>query len=349
MDTVRIVVAGAGWWAAENHLPVLQSLPGVEVAGVCRLGREELARLQERFGIPFGTEDYAELLRLPDLDGVVVTSPHYLHYEHARAALEHGLHVLCEKPMTLHAGEAAVLAALAEARQRHFLIPYGWNYTALAAEARRQAASIGRIEHVIVQMASPLRDLMGGQGAWFAREAFCQPQMDTWSDPAKGGGYAHGQLTHALAFLYYVTGLEPAEVFAWTGASPTGADLYDAAACRFRNGATGVLSGAGTLPPAMSFQVDLRVFGAHGVLLADIERPRVEVLRATGERETAAIEWAPGAYSCVEPVRTFVELIRGGDVENRSDARLGQRVVETLDALLASSRSGAPAPCGADA
>src|SRR6476620_6367827 len=106
---VRIGIVGAGWWAAENHIPVLKNYEDVEVAGVCRLGREELNRLQERFQIPIGTEDYQELLDLPGLDGVVVSSPHHLHFEHARAALRKGLHVVCEKPITLTAAEARQL------------------------------------------------------------------------------------------------------------------------------------------------------------------------------------------------------------------------------------------------
>src|SRR5580658_6173364 len=101
MRKVRIGIIGAGWWAVEHHIPVLQGFPEVEVAGICRIGSKELRSLQDRFGIPFGTEDYRELLTLSDLDGVVVSSPHHLHFEHARAALERGLHVVCEKPMAL--------------------------------------------------------------------------------------------------------------------------------------------------------------------------------------------------------------------------------------------------------
>ena len=56
-----------------------------------------LQKIKATFGFPFATEEYQELLQ-QGLDGVVVTSPHHLHYAHARAALEAGCHVMVEKP-----------------------------------------------------------------------------------------------------------------------------------------------------------------------------------------------------------------------------------------------------------
>ena len=56
----------------------------------------ELKRLQDEFGFEYITEDYQKLLSEVQLDGVVVASPHTLHYEHATAALEAGCHVMCE-------------------------------------------------------------------------------------------------------------------------------------------------------------------------------------------------------------------------------------------------------------
>src|SRR2546425_962190 len=95
----RLGFIGAGWWATANHMPVLAQRDDVEFAAVCRLGKTELKQVQERFNIPYGTEDALDLVNQPGLDGVVISSPHTLHYEHARLALERGLHVLCEKPM----------------------------------------------------------------------------------------------------------------------------------------------------------------------------------------------------------------------------------------------------------
>ena len=76
MPTTRIGVIGAGWWATENHIPVLQTLPGVEITWICGVGREQLGKIQEKFGIPSATENYQELLSSKDLDGVIVSSPH---------------------------------------------------------------------------------------------------------------------------------------------------------------------------------------------------------------------------------------------------------------------------------
>jgi predicted dehydrogenase len=122
--------------------------------------------------------------------------------------------------------------------------------------------------------------------------------------------------------------------------SATGVDLYDAITMTCKNGATGLVSGAGTLPPGSPIQVDVRIFGSGGMLLIDIERPRLEIHRNGGQREVVAIDHPPGGYACSEPVNTFVDLIRGKPVENRSSALLGSRVVHVLDAAFCSAISG---------
>jgi predicted dehydrogenase len=341
MSQLDIGIIGAGWWAVENHIPVLKSRPDVNVAAVCRLGREALQRMQEQFDIPFGTEDYRELLAHQKLDGVIVSSPHHLHFEHASAALERGIAVLCEKPMVLHAAQARELRTRVQARGLHFLIPYGWNYTELAAAAKAEVdqGKIGNIEYVHCHMASAHRDLFSGEGTWFAEESAVQPEASTWSDPARGGGFAHGQLTHALALLFYITGLPPAEVFALMSKSKSGADLSNAIVCRFTNGATGTFGGSATMPPRSTYQVDIRLFGSAGMLLLDIERPRLEIHRNDGSRRAVPLHHEPGAYSCVQPLHTFIDLIQGRPVENRSSVLVGTHVVEVLDAAFRSANT----------
>ena len=65
-------------------------------------------------------------------------------------------------------------------------------------------------------------------------------------------------------------------------------ESYDAAAVRFAGGATGVLSGAATVPKGSPFQLDIRLFGAEGMLLLDIERERLELRRHDGGADSFA-------------------------------------------------------------
>jgi len=341
LSRVRMGIIGAGHWAVENHIPVLKSFQDVEVVAVCRPGQEHLQRVQRSFDIPFGTEDYQELLALNNLDGVIVSSPHHLHYEHAAAALASGRHVLCEKPMALTAAEAKNLVSLVESKELHFVIPYGWSFTDYASEARKRIENgdIGRIQHVLCHMSSALRDLFNGEGAWFATDSFFVPEMETWSDPERGGGYAYGQLTHALGLLLWISNLEPVEVFAFLGPSKTGADISNAVTCHFSNGATGTVGGAGLNPPGCPDQVDIRLFGTEGIMLLDIERPRLEVRRYDGRNFSMTMNHEPGGYSCIAPLRVLIDLISGHSVENPASAQLGSRVVNVLDATFKSARS----------
>lgn len=339
---VRIGFIGAGWWATTNHIPLLAQHPEVELAGVCRLGQEMLQTIKEKFNFPFATEDYHELLA-QQLDGVVVTSPHHLHYEHARAALAAGCHVMVEKPMTLKGVEAWELVNLAAERNLQIIVPYGWHYKPFVQQAKTwlDEGVVGNIEYVLCHMASPTKSLFGGGGAppsqW--TPTIAAPDPATWQAPAQGGGYAHGQITHSSGLMFWLTGLRAQEVSARMTRPNSQVDMYDAATVRFTNGALGNISGAATLPDGSKFQVDVRIFGDQGVLLLDVERERVEVRRHDGDNRSLTIPPNAGDYECDIPPQRFVELIQGRGV-NASPGEVAARSAELIDAMFQSAAQG---------
>jgi predicted dehydrogenase len=348
-DRARLGFIGAGWWATAIQLPYFAARQDVELAGVCRLGRAELELVRERFGFAHATEDYRELVRL-DLDGVVVASPHVYHYEHARAALEAGRHVMIEKPMTTRAADARGLVRLARDKGAQILIPQGWSFTHYAREARRlvRGGAIGEVRHVVCQMASALADLMGGRGLAETEGALFRPPVSTWAEPEQAGGYGWGQLCHALGLLFGIADLEPREVFAWMGLSPAGVDYYDAINVRFANGATAAISGSATIPKpdgaqhdrGKGYQIDLRLFGTEGMLLLDIERERLEVRRADGQNTVVPMHPGDGDYPAEAPYPQFIAICRGASAENDAPGEVGMRAVEVLEAAYCSARSG---------
>ncbi|MEP7243537.1 MAG: Gfo/Idh/MocA family oxidoreductase [Gammaproteobacteria bacterium] len=342
MKRARLGFIGAGWWATQNHIPVAVKTGKAELSAVCRLGAEELERVRGAFGFAHAFESVDELLEKVPLDGAIITSPHGLHYAHARKALEAGLHVLVEKPMATSAHEARELVALGRRVNRHILVPNGWNFRPYLLHARSliQGGAVGRIRHVAMQMASPAEALFSGQPYPGTESNMYRPPASTWADPANFGGYGWGQLPHLLGCLFRITELKPQSVFALAGESSTGVDLYNAAAIRFAEGATGSLSGAGSVPMNSPFQVDIRIFGSEGMLLLDLERERLVVRRNDDANQDYAMEPGAGAYECEEPVRRFVDLCLGLPVSNEAPGEVGMRAIEVIDALYRSIHSG---------
>jgi predicted dehydrogenase len=347
----RIGFIGAGWWATANHMPILAKRHDVELAAVCRLGKAELGKLQENFGFAFATENAEELVNHPELDAVIVSSPHTLHFEHARLALERGLHVLCEKPMCTRAEHARELVRLAKERGLHLLVPYGWHYKPFVQEAKRwlDEGAVGQVQYVLCHMASPIRDLLQGmrfqvdQSSGMAGGVMFEPDPRTWSDPAvAGGGYGHAQLSHSTGMLAWLTGLVPESVYALMSTAGARVDVYDALSVRFAGGAIGTVSGAGTVPAAgkTPYQVDLRIFGTEGLLMLDCERARLELRRHDGKGREVELEADAGTYSCEGPPNNFIDLVLGKTEVNWSPGEAAMRSVMLLDAAYRSAGSG---------
>jgi predicted dehydrogenase len=348
-ETIRVGVIGAGWWASTLHLPELKADRRVTIAAVSRLGRAELDRVQLAFGVAEGYEDYQKMLDQEALHAVVIASPHTLHYQHASAALERGCHVLVEKPMTTSAHEARRLVSLARQKKSALMVAYGFNFAPMVERARQLLAdgAIGTLRHVNLHMASSLQDLFSGQGLLAARDAMFQPATSTWADPNNAGGYGWGQLTHALGVLFRITDLEPFDVFATTQLSSSGVDISDAAAIRFTNGATGVLSGTALIPRHLPSQLDIRLFGSEGMLLLDMDKERLEVHRNDQSNTIVPLSSGSGEYLRTAPIRAFIDLCCGTRLDNPAPGIVGQRATEVLDALYRSAASRQIEPCAA--
>lgn len=342
-DQVRVGAIGAGWWATTNHFPLLAQNPDVALVGVSSIGVAHLEHVKDVFGFERATEDFRELLSW-DLDAVVVASPHYLHYLHAAAGLDHGLAVLCEKPMTLSAVEAWDLVDRASRSDAALLVSLGWNYKPFLQQAfaLMRDIGVGTIQFVSVRMASPTKGLFTDAAPAVPVNFTAKltgPDPQTWQDPRRGGGYTHGQLSHAAGLLFWLTGLRASQVVASSSAPGSDVDLYDCALIDFVGGAHGVLSGAGTLPDGDKFQLGMEIFGSEGVLIIDVERERVELRRHDKRNVSLEIPVGQGDYSCEGPVDRLIQLAKDRTVENNSNGSVGARSVELLSALQESAEN----------
>lgn len=349
MKPLRLGVIGAGSWAVAAHLPALAARPEVEFVGVCRQGPELLEVIRDRFGFAMASEDYRDVLG-EGLDICVVASPSALHHEHAKAALESGAHVLCEKPMTIDPVDAWDLVSTADDRGRQLLLSFGWNYMPMIREATEMVRQhgIGTLEHLTVHMSSATRELLSNTGAYPGASPESVPEQATWTDPTRsGGGYGQAQLSHALGLALHLLPNRVASAFAVTSA-PLDApvELHDAIALTFDDGGIGVLSGGSSHVGAWGnkHELEVRAIGSEGQLIVDVHRELAWLFRPDGTDITLDTPDAAGAYQTGGPANALVEAALGDAAANQAPGELGARTVEALELVYRSARTGQVAP-----
>jgi hypothetical protein len=115
--TIRLGIIGAGGVTQSKHLPAIWRLKTIwepiEVPAIVKRTERDGRRIAEMYGCRWYA-DHKEMLDREELDGVIVASPDDLHYEHAMACLERGLHVLVEKPITRSLVQSEAMCRLAD-------------------------------------------------------------------------------------------------------------------------------------------------------------------------------------------------------------------------------------------
>ena len=104
MSKLRVAIIGAGS-IAKRHINALQANPQAEIACICDRNEARVQVMAGEFGLANYCTDYMDILRDESVDAVSILTPTFTHKDIVLAALNHGKHVLCEKPPALNVQE----------------------------------------------------------------------------------------------------------------------------------------------------------------------------------------------------------------------------------------------------
>jgi predicted dehydrogenase len=212
----------------------------------------------------------AEAKRPDGIEAVAIVTPNHMHWPAAKAFLEAGIHVICDKPLTSTLADAKKLAALAEKSGKLFVLTHNYTGYPMVRQAREMVQK-GQLGEIRVVQAEYPQD-------WLTEnlEATGQKQAAWRTDPKRSGvGGSTGDIgTHAYNLLRFVTGLELESLAADLDAFVPGRQLDDNAhvMLRFKPAAKGGGKGAKGMLWASQVAVGhenglkLRVYGSKGGL-----------------------------------------------------------------------------------
>jgi predicted dehydrogenase len=252
VSTIRWGILGPGG-IARSFAEGLQALPDAELVAVGSRAASRAEAFGDRFGVPRRYGSYEDLVSDPEVDVIYVATPHTFHKAHSLLALQAGKAVLCEKPLTINAREAAELIGYARER-RLFLMQALWT---------RFLPLMGRLRHMLADGAIGEVRLIQAD---FSFRAEFDPR-DRVFNPALGGGALLDAGIYPVSMAFLVLGA-PAEITSLAHLGSTGVDEQAAMIFRYPAGQLAVLTTA------------TRNTG-----------PQVVVIRGTGGYFTLLPEW----------------------------------------------------------
>ncbi len=153
---LRVASIGLGWWSDELAKAVHQRSEQVRIAACASRNRKKAEDFAERFGARVH-ESYATVLEDPDIDAVILTTPHSLHAGQVKQAAAAGKHVFVEKPFALTRESAAEAAAACRAARVVLAVGHNRRFSAPAGELLRlmENGAFGTLLHLEANFSSP--------------------------------------------------------------------------------------------------------------------------------------------------------------------------------------------------
>lgn len=194
MKQFNTAVIGCGM-ISKNHFKALKNVENARCVVACDCKLERARQAAETYGIPRVETDYQKVLQDPDIDVVHLCLPHFLHAKVAIEAMEHGKHVLCEKPMALSPDDAEKMIAARDASGKALGICFQNRYNESSRYMRQlmDSGTLGRV--------------LGARGSVVWNR---NPDYYTGSDwrgtlEKEGGSALENQAIHTFDLLQWLT------------------------------------------------------------------------------------------------------------------------------------------------
>jgi predicted dehydrogenase len=230
----------------------------------CRQQGRALSLRDERVYRSYDEMADREAARSPEerIDFVSIVTPNHVHFPAARTFIEHGIHVVCDKPMTTTLEDAEELCRLVAKHRVVFALTHNYTGYPMVKQARAlvRAGALGEIRKVIVEYSQGWLNTLV--------EATGQKQAEWRTDPVRAGAGAIGDIgSHAENLARYITGLEIERLYADVSTFVEGRRLDDDAnmLLHFHGGAKGTLS-CSQICAGEENRLSIRVYGTEAGL-----------------------------------------------------------------------------------
>ncbi len=190
---IKIALVGLGKMGL-SHQSIINMHPDVELTAVCDSSRFVLDMLGKYTGVRV-YNNYTKMLAAEDLDAVIIATPSKFHGPMVREALEHNLHVFCEKPFCLDINEGIELTKIAEQKGLVNQVGYHYRFVGAFQEAKRllDANVIGDITHVKAEAYGPV---------------VLKPSGKSWRNQRdEGGGCLYDYAAHPINLVNWLIGM----------------------------------------------------------------------------------------------------------------------------------------------
>ncbi len=280
---------------ARSFAQGLSRLPEAKLTAVGSRTQAAADRFAHDFHIPRAHGSYQDLAADPEVEIVYVATPHVLHEDNCLLALENGKAVLCEKPFTINAAEAAKVFHLA-GDKRLFVMEAMWT----------------RFLPAIVRVREMLASGLIGEPRWLAADFGFKAPFNPKSrifNPELGGGALLDVGIYPLSLASMVLG-PPAGISSLARLGPTGVDEQDAILLSYDGGRSATLNAS----VAMTTPTEAVIVGEKGIL--GIHTPffrarrislGVNKMAGLGERKVAWLRRAARIVPAVSRVRESFE------------------------------------------
>jgi len=331
---MRLIVVGAGW-AGQRHVEAARAVQRrggeCEVAALVDTDARHLAAKAEQWQIPGSYTDLEQAIQsCPDVQAVVIATPHHLHRVQTEIAAGSGLHVLVEKPITVTLTDADAMIAACNQAGVTLMVAEIARYH-LANIAARDAIVAGRIGQVLSG-----RICLIGKG----RHSYAYPGRRSWlADPETPGAgiwMLNGihRMSVARMLLGEVRAIYAREVHSEQYQSPLEATVV--AMLSFDSGAEVTMTVSAELHGYKRFG-DTLIFGSEGTLHLPQSSDDLTIY-GSGEPETIALGQADDERALGSFVRQMEEFISAAD-HHREPATGGVSERKSLAAILAGYES----------
>ena len=255
-DVLRIGMIGCGG-NGRGHLKAFSAHPESQVVALVDPAKGMIARARREIpglaDAPAFT-DYRKMLKEVELDAVAISTPHTQHTAQVIDALNAGLHVLCEKPLTCSVADTKKVVAKARAKRRQVVVAYQRRWEAMRRFSRSFIRSKEFGKPLFIQSFLSQGWLLATKGKWRQK-----PELS-------GGGQLNDSGSHLVDMIFWTMPSKPVEVSAMIENRGAKVDIDSAISFRFADGCLGNLSilGAG---PRNVFWEDLTIAGSGGQAL----------------------------------------------------------------------------------